>query len=431
MANVVIVGTQWGDEGKGKVVDRLAKDAQVVVRFNGGNNAGHTIVVKGQKIILHLIPSGILYPGKKCIIGRGVVVDPAVLLEEIRQLKDLGHFTQNTQLFISEAAHLILPYHVEIDTGRERLRGKGKIGTTGRGIGPVYEDKVARCGIRFIDLLEAPVFCDKLKANLEEKNFYIQHRLGGKPLEFQPMADQYLAYAEQLRGFACDDSLMLHEEMARGSHIMFEGAQGAFLDQDFGTYPYVTSSNTTAGASCTGAGLGPTKIDLVIGICKAYTTRVGGGPFPTELEDEMGLHLREKGGEYGSTTGRPRRCGWLDTVLLRQAIRINGISSLAMTKLDVLQGLDVIKICVGYNLDGKLIDTVPNSLSQFERCRPVYQQMPGWKQETRCDGGFDALPEELKDYVKQVEERAGLPVDILSLGAEREKTLVRRNPFVI
>ncbi len=430
MANVIVVGTQWGDEGKGKMVDLLAKDAHVVVRFQGGNNAGHTIVLKGQKIILHLIPSGIFYPGKKCIIGRGVVLDPGVLLEEIRQLEELGYFTQDTLLYISEATHLILPYHKEIDIGRERLRGKGKIGTTGRGIGPTYEDKAARSGIRFVDLLEESVFCDKLKANLEEKNFYLKNRLGVKPLEFQPIADQYLSFGEQLCRFACDDSLMLHEEMAKGSHILFEGAQGTFLDKDFGTYPYVTSSNTTAGGACTGAGIGPTEIDLVMGICKAYTTRVGAGPFPTELKEQLGLHLRERGGEYGATTGRPRRCGWLDMVLLRQAIRINGIASLAMTKIDVLQGLEVIKICVAYDLDGSRLDKVPDSLAQLARCRPVYEEMPGWKQEMNSKGGFDNLPRQLVDYVRRVEELAGVPVDILSLGADREETLVRRNPLI-
>ncbi|MBW2148322.1 MAG: adenylosuccinate synthase [Deltaproteobacteria bacterium] len=430
MANVIVVGTQWGDEGKGKVVDLLAKDAQVVVRFQGGNNAGHTIVLKDRKVILHLVPSGILHPGKKCIIGRGVVVDPGVLLEEIRQLRELGYFTLDTLLYISEAAHLILPYHREIDIGRERLLGKGKIGTTGRGIGPVYEDKAARSGIRFVDLLEESVFRDKLKANLEEKNFYLKHRLRAEPLEFQPIVDQYLSFGEELRAFACDESLTLYEEMAKGSHILFEGAQGMFLDQDFGTYPYVTSSNTTAGGACTGAGVGPTKIDLVMGICKAYTTRVGAGPFPTELEDELGLHLRQRGSEYGATTGRPRRCGWLDAVLLRQAVRVNGIGSLAMTKVDVLQGLDGIKICVAYECDGKRLETVPDSLLRLTRCRPIYEEMPSWNQEVHCKGGFDSLPPQLTNYVRRVEELAGVPVDIISLGADREETVVRRNPFI-
>ncbi|MDO9350944.1 MAG: adenylosuccinate synthase, partial [Deltaproteobacteria bacterium] len=344
MANIVIVGAQWGDEGKGKIVDLLTRYADIVVRFQGGNNAGHTIVLKGEKFVFHLIPSGILYENKQCVIGNGVVVDPAVLIEEINELKKRGYLKDDSQLMVSEEAHLILPYHRRIDIARDRVF---KIGTTGRGIGPAYEDKVARYGIRVVDLMDEEVFRKKLKANLLQKNAYLSEVLKEEGFELSEIFDEFLRFKKQLEKYVRNTSLILYDEIQKGKHILFEGAQGALLDLDHGTYPYVTASNTVAGNACAGSGIGPTMIDSVIGVAKAYTTRVGEGPFPTELKDQVGERIREKGGEYGATTGRPRRCGWFDAVVVNHAIRINGIQEVAITKLDVLNDFDKVKICVG------------------------------------------------------------------------------------
>ncbi|HSB07651.1 MAG TPA: adenylosuccinate synthase, partial [Thermodesulfobacteriota bacterium] len=356
MSNIVIVGAQWGDEGKGKVVDLLAQYADIIVRFQGGNNAGHTVFLKDQKFVFHLMPSGVLYDGKICIIGSGVVVDPAVLIQEMTELKTRGCLKDDSQLMISEEAHLILPYHRRIDIAKDRVF---KIGTTGRGIGPAYEDKVARCGIRMADLLDEEIFRKKLEANLLQKNLYLVEILKEQGFEFSEIFEEYSGYRKQLERYVKDTSFFLYEQSRKKKQILFEGAQGALLDLDHGTYPFVTASNTVASNACAGSGIGPTMIDSVIGVTKAYTTRVGEGPFPTELQDEIGQKIRERGGEYGATTGRPRRCGWFDAVVVNHAIRVNGIKSLTITKLDVLNDFDTIRICVGYRFNGKIIEQVP------------------------------------------------------------------------
>jgi adenylosuccinate synthase len=427
MANIVIVGAQWGDEGKGKIVDLLTKHADIVVRFQGGNNAGHTIVLKGNKFVFHLIPSGILYKNKKCIIGNGVVLDPAVLIEEIGELKKRGYLKEDSQLMISEETHLILPYHQKIDMARERIF---KIGTTGRGIGPAYEDKVTRCGIRMIDLLDEKIFQEKLKANLLQKNVYLTQLLGEKPFTFSEIFDQSIHFRKQLGKYVKNTSLILYEEMQRGKHILFEGAQGALLDLDHGTYPYVTSSNTVAGNACAGSGIGPTKIHSVIGVAKAYTTRVGEGPFPTELRDQVGEKIREKGGEYGATTGRPRRCGWFDAVVVNHSIRINGIQGVVITKLDVLNDFAKIKICVGYRLHGKLIRYVPTSLDMLETVEPVYEELDGWNKEIKEARKFSDLPTNAKRYIRRIEELINTKIVMVSVGSERNETIEIRNPFL-
>lgn len=429
MPVVVVVGVQWGDEGKGKVVDLLAERAHLVVRYQGGNNAGHTVVVGGEKLILHLVPSGILRPETRCIIGSGVVVDPAVLLQEIDELRRRNITVDESRLFISEAAHLIMPYHRLIDVGREKLRGKKAIGTTGRGIGPAYEDKAARVGIRMADMLDAAVFKKKLKANLEEKNFYIVHRLKQDPLDFDRIAREYLEYGEILRPMIKNTVEIIHSELNKKRNLLFEGAQGTFLDLDGGTYPYVTSSNTVAGGVCAGVGIGPGHIDSVIGVCKAYTTRVGGGPFPTELVGELGDRLRERGGEYGATTGRPRRCGWLDGVMIRQAVKVNGIDGLALTKIDVLGGIPEVKVCTSYELDGVRQEWVPAGAERVERCRPIFERFEGWEVEDRAYDSFDALPYNMQRYIRKIENVAGVPVDIVSYSANRKDTIVIKNPF--
>ena len=429
MASVVIVGTQWGDEGKGKVVDLLTADADVIVRFQGGNNAGHTIVFDDKKFILHLIPSGIFHPEKKCLIGNGVVIDPEVLLKEIENLESQGVSVKPGHLYISERAHLIMPYHKAIDHGREAKKGKTKIGTTGRGIGPCYEDKIARRGIKVGDLLDEKLFHDKLKEVLEEKNFYLTQYLGGEALSFDEIYDSYRRMGERLAPYVTNVALELERARKEGAKILFEGAQGTQLDIDHGTYPFVTSSNTVAGGACHGAGVGPTSIDFVLGICKAYTTRVGGGPFPTELFDETGQYMRERGGEYGSTTGRPRRCGWLDGVVLKEAVRLNGLSALAVTKLDVLTGLDPLKVCVAYELDGERIENVPGNIRAVERLKPIYEEVPGWHEDISTVTRFEDLPENCRRYLRYLEEFSGVPVEIVSVGPAREQTIVLKNPF--
>ena len=427
MANVVIVGAQWGDEGKGKIVDLLTQYADLVVRFQGGNNAGHTIVLKGEKFVVHLIPSGILYGDKKCIIGNGVVLDPAVLIEEIDEVKKKGYFKEDSQLMISEQTHLILPYHQRIDVAREKTF---KIGTTGRGIGPAYEDKVVRCGIRMVDLLDEKVFREKLETNLIQKNIYLTQVLQEKGFEFSEIFDEYLQYKNRLEKYVKNTSLILYEEIQEGKHVLFEGAQGALLDLDHGTYPYVTASNTVAGNACAGSGIGPTMINSVIGIAKAYTTRVGEGPFPTELKDELGEKIRQRGGEYGATTGRPRRCGWFDAVVVNHSIRVNGIREIVITKLDVLNDFDTIKICVGYRVGGKVFDHVPSNFEILKNSEPVYEEMRGWKTEIQGVKNFKDLPRNAKRYLKRIQKLIGAKITMISVGSERDETVEVKNPFL-
>jgi adenylosuccinate synthase len=429
MANVVVVGTQWGDEGKGKIVDYLASKADLVVRFQGGNNAGHTLVVKGQQTICHLIPSGILHPGKKCFIANGVVVDPEVLLEEMNKLGERGISVTPKRLSLSEKAHLIMPYHKALDVAREAAKGKDKIGTTGRGIGPCYEDKVARVGIRAVDLLEPDTLQEKLQSNLKEKNFFLSHYLNAEPLEFQAVYDRYLSMAETLRPYITDVSLEIDRALKKGKKILFEGAQGTHLDVDHGTYPFVTSSNPISGTACAGAGVGPDKLHHMIGIVKAYTTRVGAGPLPTELLDEIGDYIQERGAEFGATTGRKRRCGWLDLIVVRDSVRLNGLSSLGITKLDVLTGLEKVKICVGYKLEGKKVDSMPASLKKLSLCTPVYEECPGWKEDISSARKWKDLPASARKYLKRIEEVTQVPLSIISVGSGREQSIILRDPF--
>lgn len=429
MANVIIVGAQWGDEGKGKVVDLFSERADYIVRFQGGNNAGHTLVVNGKKHIFHLVPSGILNPGKVCVIGNGVVVDPNVLLCEIDRLEEGGLHVTPQNFLISLYAHVIMPYHRALDMAREKKKGKTAIGTTGRGIGPCYEDKVARNGIRVHDLLDAGAFRTKLAHNLEEKNFFLKNFFGEKPLDQAEIEDEYLAYGERIRPFTANVSQRLQEACASGLNVLFEGAQGSLLDIDHGTYPYVTSSNTVAGNACCGSGIGPTLIDKVLGVVKAYTTRVGGGPFPSELLDETGERIRKVGGEFGATTGRARRCGWLDMVVVKNAAKLSGISGLLITKLDVLTGIPKLKIAVSYKCRGKCIDFVPPELDALEACEPVFEEFPGWEDDISGARRWDDLPANTRKYLKAVEEISGIPVDIVSVGPGREETIVLANAF--
>ncbi|OQY16860.1 MAG: adenylosuccinate synthase [Desulfobacterium sp. 4572_20] len=418
MSNVVVVGTQWGDEGKGKVV-----------RFQGGNNAGHTLVVDGKKSIFHVIPSGIFHPDTRCLIGNGVVVDPEVFLEEIKGLFDKGIAINPKRLGVSGRAHLIMPYHKAIDIAREKAKGASRIGTTGRGIGPCYEDKVARAGIRVIDLTDPDILKQKIKANLKEKNFYLANLFGAEPLEYQPIVERYLSIAHELSPFIADVSTELDEAIRRNESILFEGAQGTQLDIDHGTYPYVTSSNPVAANACIGAGIGPKSLDSIVGIVKAYTTRVGAGPFVTELVDETGNYLQEKGQEFGATTGRPRRCGWLDLVVVRYSARINGLTHLAITKLDILTGLDPVNLCVGYEYKGKRLENIPAQLSILDKCSPVYDAMDGWQEDISGARTFKDLPNNAQAYVKRIEDFVDVPVSIISVGSGRNETIVRKNPF--
>ena len=429
MPNIVVVGTQWGDEGKGKIVDLLTSQAQVVVRYQGGNNAGHTLVVGGEKFIFHLIPSGILHPGTQCLIGNGVVLDPQVLLMEVDRLKERGLSVGPENLRISERTQVILPYHQRIDVAREEKKGAGKIGTTGRGIGPCYEDKVARRGIRMADLIDPDVLQAKLADILPEKNFYLEKFLGAQPLNGEEILAAYLAMGARLKPWVANVSVLLAQAVKEGKNILFEGAQGTHLDIDHGTYPYVTSSNSVAGAACAGAGVGPNQLHLVLGIVKAYTTRVGAGPFPTECLDSIGDHLVECGVEFGSTTGRRRRCGWLDAVVLRDAARLNGLTGLAVTKLDVLTGVDPVKICVAYDLDGERQETIPPTIQGLGRCRPVYEELPGWRQDIRGVRRFQDLPAATRDYLRRLEKLVGVPIQIVSVGPDREETIVINNPL--
>jgi len=429
MPNVVVIGTQWGDEGKGKVVDLLTSSADLVVRFQGGNNAGHTLVVNGEQTICHLIPAGVLHAEKKCLIGNGVVVDPQVLIEEIDGLRKKGISVNHENLSLSEKAHLIMPYHRAIDDAREAAKGKDKIGTTGRGIGPCYEDKAARSGIRAIDLLEPDTLEEKIRFNLEEKNFYLTQFFKADALEFQPIYDAYQSMAEILKPYLTDVSLEIDVAIDAGKQILFEGAQGTHLDIDHGTYPFVTSSNPLAGAACPGAGIGPDKLHHVVGIVKAYTTRVGAGPFTTELLDETGDYIQKKGAEFGATTGRRRRCGWLDLFMVRDSIRFNGVTSMSITKLDVLTGLETLKICVGYELDGKSLDSRPVSLKDLGRCVPFYEELPGWREDISTAKEIHQLPQETRNYLTRIEEITGVPLSIISVGPIRDQTIILQDPF--
>lgn len=431
MANVVVVGAQWGDEGKGKVVDLYAEDADVIVRFQGGNNAGHTLVVNGQQTILHLIPSGILHDHKFCIIGNGVVVDPKVLIEEIDSLNGRNLFPAHTKLYVSENAHIIMPYHRRLDAAREAHKAGRKIGTTGRGIGPAYEDKAARVGIRLSDLLDEGTFREKLRANCTEKNFMLTRYFGEEAVDEAAIFDEYRAYADRLRPYAADASLILHKEIKKGKKILFEGAQGNHLDIDHGTYPYVTSSNTVASNAGAGSGVGPGALQSVVGICKAYTTRVGEGPFVTELTCDIGQRIQQVGQEFGATTGRKRRCGWLDMVLVRHSVRISGITGLALTKLDVLTGIDPLKICVGYRTpEGEVFsEAMPAHLSVLSRCEPIYEALPGWTENIGDARVIGELPKNTRKYIERLEALAETKLVMISVGAGRNETIVTRNPF--
>ncbi|MBW2155245.1 MAG: adenylosuccinate synthase [Deltaproteobacteria bacterium] len=428
MSNIVIVGTQWGDEGKGKIVDLLAEYADVVVRFQGGNNAGHTMVVEGEQFISHLVPSGILQK-KTCLIGNGVVVDPSVLVEELDKLKNKGIDTGPNLLKISEKAHVIMPYHKQIDLAREKMKGDQKIGTTGRGIGPCYEDKASRRGIRFVELIDAEVFKETVHAVLEEKNFYLKHYLSAEPLDPEPIVQQYQGYAERLAPHVVNISIVMNQAVKAGKQILFEGAQGTHLDIDHGTYPFVTSSNTVSGNACCGAGIGPKEITGVIGIVKAYTTRVGRGPFPTELFDEIGDTIQKKGAEFGATTGRKRRCGWLDTVLLQNAVRLNGLTGLVITKLDVLDGLESLKICTGYEYNGETLYDFPANLKILGACKPVFETLPGWPEDISGLRKLENLPKNARRYLDRIEELLEIPIDIVSVGPGREETIIVNHPF--
>jgi len=429
MSNVAIIGAQWGDEGKGKVVDLFTDEADIVVRFQGGNNAGHTLVVNGNKTILHLVPSGALHPNKLCVIGNGVVVDPEILIEEIQALKARGHLVDDKQLRISEQAHVIMPYHKLIDQARERLRGEGMIGTTGRGIGPAYEDKVARVGIRFVDLLEEDTFREKLERNIQEKNFYLKAILKEKALDFNEIHDSYGKFCEKLRGYVTNTGLLLDQQIRAGKRVLFEGAQGTLLDVDHGTYPYVTSSSTITGGACSGSGVGPQHIQQVIGISKAYTTRVGSGPFPTEIYGPEGETLRREGAEFGATTGRSRRCGWFDAVGVRHAVRMNGMTGIALTKLDVLTGFKKIPICTAYRYEDKFVNEFPASSKVMQGAQPVYEEMQGWEAPLDNVRKFSDLPKAAQKYVRRIEEVVGSEIILVSVGPGREQTILLKNPF--
>jgi adenylosuccinate synthase len=426
--NVVVIGTQWGDEGKGKVVDLLTDGASAVVRFQGGHNAGHTLVIEGKKTILHLIPSGILRAGVRCLIGNGVVLSPAALLEEMAMLQDSG-VPARERLGISESCPLILPYHIALDRAREVARGNKAIGTTGRGIGPAYEDKVSRRGLRLGELLDPDHFKERLREVMEYHNFALQHYFRTETVDYQQVLDEALAQGKQIAPLIEDVPGTLHRLREEGGSIMFEGAQGALLDIDHGTYPYVTSSTTTAGGAASGSGVGPRALDYVLGIVKAYTTRVGAGPFPTELFDADGERLGEKGHEFGATTGRRRRCGWLDLVALRRSLQINSVTGMCITKLDVLDGMEKVKICVAYRLDGREIDVPPVGADRFGKCTPVFIEMPGWNESTVGVKSLNELPQGARDYLDKVEALCGVPIEIISTGPEREETIIKRHPF--
>lgn len=434
--NVVIIGTQWGDEGKGKIIDWLSESTQGVVRFQGGHNAGHTLIINGQKTVLRLIPSGIMHTGLPCFIGNGVVLSPEALFKEIGELESAG-VDVRSRLRISEACTLILPYHIAVDQAREIKRGAAKIGTTGRGIGPAYEDKVARRALRVQDLFYPEAFAEKLKEVMEYHNFMLTQYLGASALDYQTVLDETLAFAEQLRPMVIDVSATLHEIQEKGGRLLFEGAQGTLLDVDHGTYPYVTSSNCVAGAAAAGAGVGPTKLNYILGITKAYCTRVGAGPFPTELynaegmNDASGKHMADVGKEFGSVTGRARRCGWFDAAALKRSIQINGVTGLSMMKLDVLDGLPEVKLCVGYQVDGKRVDLLPRGADEVARCVPVYETFAGWSESTFGLTKWDELPANAQAYLNRIEQVCGVPIDIVSTGPDRVHTINKSGVLVL
>lgn len=419
----VVIGAQWGDEGKGKIVDILAGESDVVVRSSGGNNAGHTVEADGQQYKLHLMPSGIINPGTLCIVGNGVVVDPKVLLGEIDMLASRGVSADN--LRIDLRAHIIMPYHIQMDELAEKARGKGDIGTTKSGIGPCYMDKAERSGIRMCDFLDKDIFAQKVRENLRVKNQIIEKVYGGKALDAEAVIAEYSGYAERLRKYAADTTILTYQAIKAGKKVLFEGAQGTLLDIDLGTYPYVTSSHPISGGVCVGAGIGPTLIDECVGVAKAYTTRVGKGPFPTELFDETGNLIRERGNEFGTTTGRPRRCGWLDAVILKYSVRTSGLTSIALNKIDTLSDIGTLKICVGYRKDGEVMDEFPASLEELSKCEPVYEEMPGWEGDLTSITRYEDLPENAKAYVARLEELIGCRVSMVGVGPGREQNLVR------
>lgn len=441
MANIVVVGAQWGDEGKGKIVDLLTENADVIARYQGGHNAGHTVVISNKRFVLHLIPTGILHKGKTCIIGNGVVIDPKALIEEIKGLKRRGiHVGRN--LFISDNAHVIMPYHIVIENKSEQAMGSRKIGTTGRGIGPTYVDKMSRVGIRVEDLMDSRVFKEKLKANLSYANYLLRKRYKTKRISFEKVYSEYMRYTEYLFSFITDTAVLINKFIDKGKDVLFEGAQGTLLDVDHGTYPFVTSSSASAGGVCTGLGVAPTKIDGVLGVMKAYTTRVGGGPFPTELKYKLGELLRLRGGEYGATTGRPRRCGWLDAVGLRHAIRINGFSGIALTKLDVLDGLEKIKVCVAYRYEDPYQEcsrskkgmsckftNMPHNNRIMDGCKPVYKEIDGWRKSTQGIKRLKDLPKQTRTYIDYIEDLLNVKIDLISTGEKRDEVIVLKNPF--
>ena len=429
MSNVVIVGTQWGDEGKGMVVDIFSEQADLIVRFQGGNNAGHTVVINGEKTIVHLLPSGVLHPNKRCVIGNGVVVDPKVLVEEVDKLAAKGRNLTPEDLVVSGRAHVILPQHREIDRLSELKKGEEAIGTTGRGIGPCYQDKAARHGLRFSDFADPEAFRAYLERYLPEKNHMMSCYFDGAELSVDAIYDEYIVFSKRLAPHVANTQRLLARELKAGKNVLFEGAQGCLLDIDHGTYPFVTSSNTTAGAVCTGAGVGPTAIHKVIGITKAYTTRVGAGPFPTELNDEIARHLQDHGAEFGSTTGRPRRCGWLDAVVLDYAREVNGLTGLVITKMDVLDGLKTIRICTGYTIDGEPVDGFPQTIAELERCRPVYEDLPGWEGTVSTCRKLSDLPANARRYLDRITELTELDPYIVSVGPGREETILIKDAF--
>jgi len=420
MSTVVVVGTQWGDEGKGKITDFLAESAEVVARYQGGDNAGHTILINGKKYKLHLIPSGILYQDKICVIGNGMVINPKALIEEIEYIQSHGFSTEN--LRVSDRAHVIMPYHLLLDEAEEERKGDQKIGTTKKGIGPCYMDKAARSGIRIADLLDREEFERKLRHLVREKNRLLEQVYGREGVDADAILREYLEYAEIIRPYVTDTSVVLNDAIDQGKRVLFEGAQGVMLDIDQGTYPYVTSSNPTAGGVCIGSGVGPTRINQVIGVAKAYTTRVGDGPFPTELKDEIGDWIRERGHEYGTTTGRPRRVGWFDSVVVRHARRVSGLTGLSLNSLDVLTGLDTVKICTGYEYRGQVIEHYPASLKVLYECRPIYEELPGWKEDISEAKSLEDLPEATRRYIERVSQLTGVPISIFSVGRNREQT---------
>ncbi|WP_018131060.1 adenylosuccinate synthase [Effusibacillus pohliae] len=421
MATLVVVGTQWGDEGKGKITDFLAEKAEVVARYQGGNNAGHTISINGKEFKLHLIPSGIFYPEKICVIGNGMVVNPKALVDELTYLKNNGVSTDN--LRISDRAHVVMPYHIRLDELEEESKGANKIGTTRKGIGPAYMDKAARIGIRMVDLLDPEEFAAKLQRNLAEKNRIFEKIYGAEGFKFEQVYQEYLSYAEVIRPYVTDTSVVLNEAIDAGKDVLFEGAQASMLDIDQGTYPYVTSSNPVAGGVCIGAGVGPTKIDKVIGVVKAYSTRVGDGPFPTELLDETGQFIRETGREYGTTTGRPRRVGWFDALVVRHARRVSGLDGMAITRLDILTGLKELKICTGYRYNGEVLTEFPTSLKVLANCEPIYETLPGWEEDITGVRSYDELPANTRAYIERISEVTGVPLAIFSIGPNREQTV--------